>query len=146
MSSVKFAVLYLKEPVLVNCLQAKAYKEDVQQLQRFLEMINFYRHFMPNIAKTQKPFTSEVRYRSQNNQNCMTSLPNSSTHFAYVQESTTQLQLPIILRTLEWLRYTIDSYNMLSLAGYNSSPSQGFIRYLLHPTGRFRNYLSRIVI
>ena len=60
MSSVKFAVLYLKEPVLVNCLQAKAYKEDVQQLQRFLEMINFYRHFMPNIAKTQKPLTSAL--------------------------------------------------------------------------------------
>jgi hypothetical protein len=40
--------------------------QDIKQLQCFLGMVNFYRHFFPNCAQVLKPFTDLLREGGQN--------------------------------------------------------------------------------
>ena len=51
------------EPLIrhVAAIQEFSPPSDVPQLQRFLDMINFYRRFLPNIAKTLRPLTSALK-------------------------------------------------------------------------------------
>ena len=44
----------------VDALLLQPHPQDVRGLQRFLGMINFYRHFLPGIARTLRPLTDAL--------------------------------------------------------------------------------------
>jgi len=48
-------------PRHVAAIQEFPPPQDIKQLQQLLELVNFYRHFLPSIARTLKPLTELLR-------------------------------------------------------------------------------------